>query len=81
MIFPDVEFKSYLCEWLLKIGPVWSGGMGAVPIPHTELAAWAANQGIAFSDSDAEWLYLMSVQYSNELSSSDGKSTPAPYEP
>ena len=54
--------------------------MGVGPVPHTELRAWALNQGIEFSDSDAEWLYAMSSAYADELTNSDDKNTPIPYE-
>ena len=74
-----VEYREFLCEWFTSLGRVWPNANGYQPLPHTEIAAWAANQNMTFVESDAEWLFKMSEAYADELSKSHNKDSPAPY--
>lgn len=77
--FPDLPFRAHLTEWLMDVGPIMQGGMGAAAVPHGELQAWAANIGLTFEGAEAEWLHKMSAAYAAEVANADGKDTPQPF--
>jgi hypothetical protein len=79
--FPQLGVNHQLAEWLLHLGPVSSGMAGAVPMPHSEIAAWAKNNGIELQGNEAEWLYKMSGAYASELAVCSGKDRVQPYSP
>lgn len=63
----------------MSVGPVFESGMGQLPVPHTEIQAWAANTCLRFDGAEAEWLHRMSAEYAGEMARSDGKNTAAPF--
>lgn len=49
-------------------------------MPHTEIAAWGANNNVSFEGPEAQWLYKMSDAYASEYARASGKDVTAPYE-
>lgn len=78
--FPPVPpSHEFLTDWIFRVGPVLHSGMGPVPLPHTEIRAWALNTGEEFHGLEAEWLQRMSQAYAAELQRSSGEDVAAPW--
>lgn len=78
---PDIDGAEFLAEWLMDIGPVDRGGMGATGLTFAEIAAWSATTGIPLRDGEAAALKAMSAAYAGELHRASGENVKAPFEP
>lgn len=61
--FPPLSLGGYLVEYLFDAGPTMAGGMGVVPLSHSEINAWQANTGIELSAWEARTLRDLSAHY------------------
>lgn len=78
---PPVDAGEHLIDYLFEVGPVQGGGMGPVPLSHTELAAWQDNTGICLSSWEARTLRAMSQQYLSESYRAKDAACPPPWAP
>jgi len=60
---PPTGPAGHLLAYLFDAGPVGQGAMGAVPLSHSELAAWQANTGIELAAWEAKALRRLSSEY------------------
>lgn len=79
--FPELSGGAYLVEHLWDVGPVLSGGMGAVPLTHEELRAWQSNTGIELQPWEARLLKNLSQDYLAESHRAEKSDCPPPYQP
>lgn len=81
----DLEYPpcdaGYLVKYLFDVGPVEAGGMGPVPLSHTEIEAWQRNTGIELSRWEACTLRDLSKAYLAMSQDATHPSCPPPWTP
>lgn len=78
---PPLTDAQHLVAYLMDAGPLAYGGMGPVPLPHTEIQAWQHNTGIELNAWEASTLRALSRDYVAQLQASTAADEPAPYVP
>ncbi len=68
-----------LADWLLSVGPVMSGAMGAVPVTWQEVASWSALTGVPLSAWEAEAIIAASREYAAAIETYADKQHAAPW--
>lgn len=76
---PPVEAGNYLVDYLFEVGPVMSGGMGAMVVTHEELQAWQRNTGIDLQPWEARGLRRLSAEYLGESRRGEDPHCPPPW--
>lgn len=76
---PHVD-ASHVLGYLFEIGPVLPGGMGPVPLTHTELLAWQQNVGIELQAWEARCLLQLSREYSAQAALAQSSACKPPWE-
>uniref|UniRef100_A0A193SBN9 Uncharacterized protein n=1 Tax=biofilter metagenome TaxID=1070537 RepID=A0A193SBN9_9ZZZZ len=64
---PPLPQAGYLFEWLCQAGPASATGMGAIPLPPSELNAWALGAQIQLQSWEFSALLDASRAYCREL--------------
>lgn len=77
---PDMPEAAalHLLGYLWDAGPSMSGGMGPVPLTHSELVAWQQNSGIELTPWEAQTLRRLSIEHINECVRADKPDCPSP---
>lgn len=78
---PPVEAGGYLIGYLWEIGPTMGGGMGASPITHEEILAWAVLLGVPLQPWEARLLRRLSLAFVTELHRAEKIDATAPWAP
>jgi len=68
-------------EWLLSVGPVMSGPMGAVAVTWLEVGSWSALTGVALSAWEAEAIVIASREYAAAMETYSNKQHDQPWQP
>lgn len=72
---------TFLIAHLFDVGPVRSGGMGAIPITSENLIAWQRETGVRLLPWQAQMLRRLSGEYLAQLQKSEAQNCPAPWKP
>lgn len=75
---PECE-AMYLVGYLYEVGPVMAGGMGEVPLSHTELRSWQDNTGIELESWEVRAMSRLSKEYLSESNKATKHDAPAPW--
>lgn len=75
---PECE-AMYLVGYLYEVGPAMAGGMGEVPLSHTELRSWQENTGIELESWEVRAMSRLSKEYLSESSKATKHDAPAPW--
>ena len=76
---PPPGAAAHLVGYLYEIGPVSSGGMGAVVISWQELHAWQEATGVELASWEARGLKRLSQEYLSTSHEAQAHDCPAPY--
>jgi hypothetical protein len=76
---PDPGPAAHLIDYLFDMGPVMSGGMGPVPLSHSEIQAWQQNTGVELRAWEASTLRRLSIEYLSTSADARDPSCPAPF--
>lgn len=76
---PDPGPAAHLLGYLFDVGPVMSGGMGPVPLSHSEIHAWQQNTGVELRAWESSTLRRLSIEYLSVSADARDPACPAPY--
>ena len=76
---PIEEGAAYLLGYLMDMGPVLSGGMGAVALTYGELDAWCNRMGISLAPWESRFLRRLSSEYASESHKATTQGYQAPW--
>lgn len=69
----------WIVERLLDMGPTVPGGMGAAPLPYSEIEAWQRCSGVELQPWEARLLRRLSGDYLAECQRAETPDCPAPW--
>lgn len=75
---PEVPLP-YLIEYLFEVGPAQGGGLGPVPISHTELLAWQQNMRRMLAPWEIAMLRRLSMVWIDEARKAEASDCPPPW--
>ena len=78
--FPECN-ADYIIKYLFDVGPVQSGGMGAIPLTCQEIQSWQDQSGIELQPWEFNFIRKLSSDYLIESQKSEKPDYPAPYQP
>jgi hypothetical protein len=78
VFMPDMAVP-HLVRYLYEIGPTLPGGMGAVPLTHSEIMAWQSNTGVELQPWEARFLYRLSREFLSQSHKSEAPECPPPW--
>lgn len=68
-----------LIEFLMEIGPVMAGAMGAVPVGWRDISAWAECTGIRLSPWAARAVRRLSIEWLSASQAGEAEDCPPPW--
>lgn len=77
--YPPRPLCEYLADYLWDAGPTLPGGMGHVPLTHSEIKAWQDNTGTELTCWEAQTLRRLSAEYLTESQAAEAPDCPAPW--
>lgn len=69
----------HITDRLVEIGLTGSNGMGIIPLPHTEIAAWQTNSCIRLAPWEARLIRRLSTEYVSESSRAESEHCAPPW--
>lgn len=78
---PPAPLCGYMVDYLFDAGPALGGNSGAVPLSHSEIAAWMANTGVELSAWEASTLRSLSIAHVDQVRISSAPDCPPPWAP
>lgn len=75
---PEVPLP-YLIDYLFEVGPAQGGGLGPVPISHTELLAWQTNMRRFLAPWEIGMLRRLSVVWIDAARQAEEADAPPPW--
>jgi hypothetical protein len=77
---PDCQ-AEYIVKYLFDVGPVQSGGSGAIPLTCQEIQSWQEQSGIELHPWEFNFIRKLSSEYLIESQKAEKPDYPAPYQP
>jgi len=77
---PDCN-AMHIIKYLFDVGPVQSGGMGAIPLVCQEIQSWQEQSGIELQPWEFNFIRKLSSEYLIESQKAEKPDYPAPYQP
>lgn len=79
--FPDLDGAEYMITLFHEVGPMFSSGMGVIPLPWQEIESWLRTTERELAVWEKLMIREMSEVYVNEFNQASAKDWAAPYVP